>query len=454
MKLIFYLLKCVVILIYLHTIFLEANAVTKLKNVRFFIPFENSRVLHREKKRTLKSNNIQKMEVQGNLFIDIGANLTDRMFDGVYSKKKHANDLQHVLNRAKKNNVEKIIITCTCLEDIDKSLKICETYDPEGKFLFLTAGVHPTNCYEFIDKNIMEEKDKQAKREFEEFINHFKNVKCAVAENPKRDDDNAKGHNANAADVQIKEEKKHSSETPQGDALKIPGFVYDKKEQDYLEKLKKKITNHSNRIVSIGEIGLDFDRLFFCPKYIQIKYFIYQLKLVQMFKLPIFLHMRNCSDIFFEILDKYKPLIEGVGGVIHSFTDREEIIEKINTYKNLYIGVNGCSLKTPENLSAVKRIPLNLLLLETDAPWCSIKKTHASYHFIQEKYEKRNYTNLKKIRNVIQCDDETIFKERNEPYNIVDIAEITYKVRGATIPFDSFCNKVRCNTLSLFKKLR
>lgn len=38
-----------------------------------------------------------------------------------------------VLNRAKYNNVEKIIITCTCIEDIDKSLNICETY---GLFLY------------------------------------------------------------------------------------------------------------------------------------------------------------------------------------------------------------------------------------------------------------------------------------------------------------------------------
>ncbi|SCA48188.1 TatD-like deoxyribonuclease, putative [Plasmodium ovale] len=457
MRLIFYLTKFTILSLFISNIFLKANTVKTFRNIKYFISFNNSRVLKRGKKINLKDKKImRKMDVRENLFIDIGSNLTDKMFDGIYHKKKHENDLKHVLNRAKTNNVEKIIITCTCLEDIDKSLKICETYDPEGTFLFLTAGVHPTNCYEFIDeKGSIEEKDLLAKEEFENFIRDFKNESSATEEAPKQYTvGRQKGDGVSVTNVKTVIEGKEDCKDMRKESFKIPGFLYNGKDHDYLEELKKKIANNSNRIVSIGEIGLDFDRLYFCPKYIQIKYFIYQMQLVEMFRLPIFLHMRNCSDTFFEILEKYKPLIEDVGAVIHSFTDKEEIIEKINNYKNLYIGVNGCSLKTLENINAVKKIPMDLLLLETDAPWCSIKKTHASYHFIKEKYEKRNYTNLKKARNVIQCNDSTIFKERNEPYNIVDIAEITYKIKGADIPFHSFCQKVRCNTLNLFKKLR
>ncbi|CRG93372.1 TatD-like deoxyribonuclease, putative [Plasmodium gallinaceum] len=454
MQSIIYFIKYVIFLLYIYNIILKAKSFKVSKNIRYFIFFEKNIVFKRETKINLKkSTNIKKMDSQENLFIDIGANLTDKMFDGIYNKKKHENDLKYVLNRAKNNNVEKIIITCTCFEDIDKSLKICETYDPECNFLFLTAGVHPTSCFEFTGKKHIEETEMLAKKEFEDFIKYYENEKNFVEKKKCEDLVENKESNVNLSTTIINERKINSDEIRKED-FKIPGFVYDEKDQNYLEKLKEKIKNNSNRIVSIGEIGLDFDRLFFCPKYTQIKYFIYQLKLVEIFRLPIFLHMRNCSDIFFEILEKYKPLIEDVGAVIHSFTDQKETIERICNYKNLYIGVNGCSLKTFENINAVKKIPLNLLLLETDAPWCSLKKTHASYQFIKEKYEKRSYTNLKKIKNVIQCDDTTIFKERNEPYNIVDIAEITYKIKDPNITFDAFCKKIRCNTLNLFKKLR
>ena len=48
----------------------------------------------------------------------------------------------------------------------------------------------------------------------------------------------------------------------------------------------------------------------------------------------------------------------------------------------LYIGVNGCSLKTQENCEMVKKIPIDKMMLETDCPYCDIRNTHYSMQFV------------------------------------------------------------------------
>lgn len=62
---------------------------------------------------------------------------------------------------------------------------------------------------------------------------------------------------------------------------------------------------------------------------------------------------------------------DGAVGVVHSFTGTTDELKELLDL-GVYIGVNGCSLKTQENLETVRQIPLDRVLLETGtSTWAS-----------------------------------------------------------------------------------
>lgn len=119
------------------------------------------------------------------------------------------------------------------------------------------------------------------------------------------------------------------------------------------------------RVVAVGEIGLDYFYNHSTPND-QKKLFRYQLNLASELNLPVILHIRDAFDDFFKIYDEFYNL----KAVVHSFTASENVLNKL-IERNLYIGLNGIMTftKDQKQLEMAKKVPLNRLILETDAPF-------------------------------------------------------------------------------------
>ncbi|MFI5271297.1 MAG: TatD family hydrolase [Candidatus Saccharimonadales bacterium] len=119
------------------------------------------------------------------------------------------------------------------------------------------------------------------------------------------------------------------------------------------------------KVVSLGECGLDY-YYNHSNKKDQIPVLRFQIELALKHKLPIIFHVREAFDDFWPIFDSYN----GIRGVVHSFTDNQENLNKAID-RGLYIGVNGIATfaKKPEQIEVYKSVPLTSLLLETDAPF-------------------------------------------------------------------------------------
>lgn len=139
--------------------------------------------------------------------------------------------------------------------------------------------------------------------------------------------------------------------------------------KDYTSSLSKlqEFQNllEAKKIVAIGECGLDYYYTY-SPKAYQREVLEFQLELAIQHQLPLVFHVREAFADFWSILDNFK----GLQGVIHSFSATRRELDQILS-RGLYVGLNGIMTftKNEEQLFAAKTIPLQSLLLETDAPF-------------------------------------------------------------------------------------
>ncbi len=119
-----------------------------------------------------------------------------------------------------------------------------------------------------------------------------------------------------------------------------------------------------NKIVAIGEIGLDFyikDH----DKDAQIELVTAQLKLAQQADLPVILHVRKAHDQMIALLKQYPVQ----GGVVHAFSGSEQQAQNY-IKQGMLLGIGGAySYQRATRLhNLIKQLPLLSIVLETDAP--------------------------------------------------------------------------------------
>lgn len=121
-------------------------------------------------------------------------------------------------------------------------------------------------------------------------------------------------------------------------------------------------------VVAVGECGLDYNRNYSKPGEQRLA-FEAQLKLACELKLPVFLHQRDAHDDFVSMINEFRNELSGA--VAHCFTGTgDEAAEYLAM--GMYIGITGwiCDERRGGDLQrAVRNIPLDKIMIETDAPY-------------------------------------------------------------------------------------
>lgn len=132
-----------------------------------------------------------------------------------------------------------------------------------------------------------------------------------------------------------------------------------------LDEIKDYIKNN-DRIVAIGEIGLDYYWEENPPKEVQKEVFRKQMNLASEFNLPVIVHDRDAHKDTLEIIKEFPE----VTGVVHCFSGSVEFAKECIKL-GYYIGFTGVvTFKNAKKLVEVaKEIPLEKILVETDCPY-------------------------------------------------------------------------------------
>ncbi|KAK3304010.1 uncharacterized protein B0T15DRAFT_399924 [Chaetomium strumarium] len=405
-------------------------------------------------------------------YIDIGINLADPIFRGRYhGKSRHPDDLKAVVGRAVEVGCTKLIVTGSSFKSSRDALKLAKEFPGT---VFATAGIHPCSSSIFSTSHHKHHDESQSEGE---------------------------GEGADEAEHTPACDPDPSQPIPDGEGVdhaRSEKIIADL--ADLIAQARKESSSSSSSsshppggdLVAFGEFGLDYDRLHYCSKEVQLHSFSAQLRLASSLSppLPLFLHSRAAHADFVRLLQEaFGARLERLerGGVVHSFTGTVAEMRELMDL-GLYIGVNGCSFKTAENCAVVKEIELSRLMLETDGPWCEVRPSHEGWKYLvefeakvkanaaaaaaasspaqgevgtsgkqQQQQQQGKKKNQKKEPEVPErfktvkkekWEEGAMVKGRNEPCTIERIAKIVAGIKGVSV--EEVCEAAWANTVKVF----
>ena len=121
----------------------------------------------------------------------------------------------------------------------------------------------------------------------------------------------------------------------------------------------------NSRAVGIGEIGLDY-HYGADTRAQQIKLFEQQLDIAKKYALPVAIHTREAED------DTAAILTGDVGGVMHCFTSSWDLAKKMLDRGFMFSASGILTFKNADEIrETFTKIPLDRIVIETDAPYCA-----------------------------------------------------------------------------------
>lgn len=157
--------------------------------------------------------------------------------------------------------------------------------------------------------------------------------------------------------------------TKQNDFIYGALGIHPENADEYNEEVREEIKaliKSNNKIIAVGEIGLDYYWDENPSKEIQKMAFREQMKLAEELKLPVIIHDRDAHGDTLEIMKEFP----NVKGIVHCFSGSVEFaFECIKL--GYYIGITGVvTFKNAKKVKeVVEHVPLDKLLVETDCPY-------------------------------------------------------------------------------------